>query len=148
MKELTAGQERFKTITSSYYKGAHGIIVTYDITDRDSFNAVHTWMSEVEKYTQDNITRILVGNKTDLESKRAVSFEEGQEMANHYCVRFLETSAKECKNVDQAFQLMTREIKSNVAQTPQRRATDDPQRGATKLTGKGTALQKDKKGCC
>ena len=46
-----AGQERFKTITSSYYKGAHGIIVTYDITDRDSFNAVHTWMSEVEKYS-------------------------------------------------------------------------------------------------
>ena len=47
----TAGQERFKTITSSYYKGAHGIIVVYDITDRDSFNAVHTWMSEIEKYT-------------------------------------------------------------------------------------------------
>ena len=47
----TAGQERFKTITSSYYKGAHGIIVTYDITDRDSFSAVHTWMSEIEKYT-------------------------------------------------------------------------------------------------
>ena len=117
----TAGQERFKTITSSYYKGAHGIIVTYDITDRDSFNSVHTWMSEVEKYTNDNITRILVGNKTDLEDKRAVSFEEGQEMANHYCVRFLETSAKECKNVDQAFQLMTREIKNNVAQAQPRR---------------------------
>ena len=74
----TAGQERFKTITSSYYKGAHGIIVTYDITDRDSFNAVHTWMSEVEKYSlQGDITRILVGNKSDLENKRAVSFEEG-----------------------------------------------------------------------
>ena len=47
----TAGQERFKTITSSYYKGAHGIIVVYDITDRESFSAVHTWMSEIEKYT-------------------------------------------------------------------------------------------------
>ena len=113
----TAGQERFKTITSSYYKGAHGIIVVYDITDRDSFNAVHTWMSEIEKYTQDNITRILVGNKTDLENRRAVSFEEGQEMANHYGVRFLETSAKECKNVETAFTTMTREIKNNVAQT-------------------------------
>merc|ERR1719336_3509039 len=63
----TAGQERFKTITSSYYKGAHGIIVTYDITDRDSFNAVHTWMTEVEKYTQDNITRILVGNRRQVD---------------------------------------------------------------------------------
>ena len=119
----TAGQERFKTITSSYYKGAHGIIVTYDITDRDSFSAVHTWMSEIEKYTQDNITRILVGNKTDLENKRVISFEEGQEMANHYGVRFLETSAKECKNVETAFTTMTREIKNNVAQTqPTRKA--------------------------
>lgn len=119
----TAGQERFKTITSSYYKGAHGIIVTYDITDRDSFNAVHNWMQEAEKYSpNDNITRILVGNKSDLENKRAVSADEGQEMANHYGVRFLETSAKECKNVDQAFQLMTREIKSNVAVAAPRRA--------------------------
>ena len=64
----TAGQERFKTITSSYYKGAHGIIVTYDITDRESFGAVQTWMAEIEKHASDNISRILVGNKCDLES--------------------------------------------------------------------------------
>jgi Ras-related protein Rab-1A len=64
----TAGQERFKTITSSYYKGAHGIIVTYDITDRESFSAIQTWMQEVEKHAADNISRILVGNKCDLES--------------------------------------------------------------------------------
>ena len=143
----TAGQERFKTITSSYYKGAHGIIVIYDITDRDSFNSVHTWMSEVEKYTNDNITRILVGNKTDLEEKRAVSVEEGQEMANHYCVRFLETSAKECKNVDQAFQLMTREIKNNVAQTQPRRTQDVPDKKPKKLTN-STSITPKKGGCC
>ena len=130
----TAGQERFKTITSSYYKGAHGIIVVYDITDRDSFNAVHTWMSEIEKYTQDNITRILVGNKSDLENKRAVSFEEGQEMANHYSVRFLETSAKECKNVESAFTTMTREIKNNVAQTQPTRKAADPLKSAQTLS--------------
>jgi Ras-related protein Rab-1A len=64
----TAGQERFKTITSSYYKGAHGIIVTYSITDRESFSAIQTWMQEVEKHAADNISRILVGNKCDLES--------------------------------------------------------------------------------
>ena len=63
----TAGQERFKTITSSYYKGAHGIIVTYDITDRDSFAKVSEWMSEVDKHASENISRILVGNKRDLE---------------------------------------------------------------------------------
>lgn len=64
----TAGQERFKTITSSYYKGAHGIIVVYDITDRESFSAIQNWMGEVEKHASDNISRILVGNKCDLES--------------------------------------------------------------------------------
>lgn len=111
----TAGQERFKTITSSYYKGAHGIIVTYDITDRESFSAIQNWMAEVEKHAADNISRILVGNKCDLESQRQVTFEEGQELADHYCVRFLETSAKDSKNVEQAFTLMTREIKNRVA---------------------------------
>ena len=114
----TAGQERFKTITSSYYKGAHGIIVTYDITDRESFSAIQNWMAEVEKHASDNISRILVGNKCDLEEKRAVSTEEGQELADHYCVRFLETSAKDSKNVEQAFTLMTREIKNRVAVKP------------------------------
>ena len=111
----TAGQERFKTITSSYYKGAKGIIVTYDITDRDSFNAVHTWMQQAEHHSpHDNVQIILVGNKVDLAERRVISFEEGQEMANHYGVRFMETSAKECKNVDSAFQLMTREVKANI----------------------------------
>jgi len=145
----TAGQERFKTITSSYYKGAHGIIVTYDITDRDSFNAVHTWMSEAEKYSpNDNITRILVGNKSDLEHKRAVSADEGQEMANHYNVRFLETSAKQCKNVDKAFQLMTREIKANVAVSAPRKAQDEARQfGSTKLS-QGKQVAPKKKGCC
>jgi GTPase SAR1 family protein len=71
-------------------------------------------MSEIEKNASDNISRILVGNKCDLESQRMVSFEEGQELADHYCVRFLETSAKDSKNVDQSFTLMTREIKTRV----------------------------------
>ena len=144
----TAGQERFKTITSSYYKGAHGIIVTYDITDRDSFSAVHTWMSEIEKYTQDNITRILVGNKTDLEDKRVISFDEGLEMANHYGVRFLETSAKECKNVETAFTTMTREIKNNVAQTQPQRKVANPQQSAHRLQSGKQIAPKEKKGCC
>ena len=71
-------------------------------------------MAEVEKHASDNISRILVGNKCDLEPQRSVSTEEGGEAADHYCVRFLETSAKDSKNVEQAFNLMTREIKNRV----------------------------------
>ena len=143
----TAGQERFKTITSSYYKGAHGIIVTYDITDRESFTAVQTWMGEVEKHASDNISRILVGNKCDLEDQRAVSFEEGQELAEHFNVRFLETSAKDSKNVEQAFTLMTREIKNRVAVSQPKKSVDNPQNGAAKLSGSKT-VKPQKKGCC
>ncbi len=142
----TAGQERFKTITSSYYKGAHGIIVTYDITDRDSFNAVHNWMQEAEKQSPtDSVSRILVGNKSDLETRRAVSYDEGQEMANHYGVRFLETSAKVSKNVDMAFQTMAREIKTTVVPIPRGKKRPDDDR--KKLTG-GKKMPEKKKGCC
>ena len=96
----TAGQERFKTITSSYYKGAHGIIVVYDITDKKTHQDVHNWMAEVEKHAAANISRVLVGNKSDLEEKRDVTTEQGQELAEHYGVRFLETSAKVSNNVE------------------------------------------------
>jgi len=143
----TAGQERFKTITSSYYKGAHGIIVTYDITCRDSFSAIQNWMAEVEKHASDNISRILVGNKCDLESQRVVSTEEGQELADHYCIRFLETSAKDSKNVEQAFTLMTREIKNRVAITKDEgKNKENPSRKTT--LGEGTTIKTEKKGCC
>ena len=72
-------------------------------------------MHEIEKHAGDNISRILVGNKCDLESQRAVSKEEGQEMADHYNVRFIETSARDSKNVEQAFLTMAREIKERVS---------------------------------
>lgn len=143
----TAGQERFKTITSSYYKGAHGIMVMYDVTDRESFFNIQTWMSEVEKNASDNISRILVGNKCDLEGQRAVSFEEGQELADHYCVRFMETSAKDSKNVDQAFTLMTREVKNRVAITQPKRNTANPDATPQKL-GQAKDVKQQKKGCC
>ena len=66
----TAGQERFRTITSSYYRGAHGIIVVYDVTDQESFNNVKQWMNEIDRYANDKVNKMLVGNKSDLASKR------------------------------------------------------------------------------
>jgi Ras-related protein Rab-1A len=142
----TAGQERFKTITSSYYKGAHGIIVTYDITDRDSFAKVSEWMSEVDKHANENISRILVGNKKDLEDKRDVPYAEGKELADHFNVKFLETSAKESMNVEDAFTNITREIKSKVAHNPVKRANHE---GTTKISkGSAKRIQNQKKGGC
>ena len=141
----TAGQERFKTITSSYYKGAHGIIVTYDITDRESFSKVSEWMSEVDKHAQENISRILVGNKKDLEDQRQVPYQEAKELADHFNVRFLETSAKESVNVEEAFTLMTREIKGKVATSAPKRNAHE---GATKISKSGSKKLNGKKGGC
>ena len=85
----TAGQERFKTITASYYKGAHGIILVYDITDRQSFKDIENWLAEIDKYGNENVVKLLVGNKSDLEASRQVKAEEGKTLADSLGIKFL-----------------------------------------------------------
>ena len=122
--------------------------MTYDITDRESFSAVESWMGEVEKHASDNISRILVGNKCDMESQRQVSTDEGRELAEHYNVRFLETSAKDCKNVDEAFQLMTKEIKSRVAISQPKRQEGGSNQRIGKVNHQTRKVPQQKSGCC
>ncbi|KAG1673041.1 Ras-related protein Rab-1A [Nymphon striatum] len=129
----TAGQERFRTITSSYYRGAHGIIVVYDVTDQkrkksadgfsvkaeqkskqESFNNVKQWLQEIERYACENVNKLLVGNKSDLSSKKVVDFTTAKEFADGLGIPFLETSAKNASNVEQAFMTMAAEIKSRM----------------------------------
>ncbi|CAF1103647.1 unnamed protein product, partial [Didymodactylos carnosus] len=99
----TAGQERFRTITSSYYRGAHGIIVVYDVTDQESFNNVKQWLQEIDRYASDQVNKLLVGNKCDLTAKKAVDYVKAKEYADSLNIKFLETSAKNATNVEQAF---------------------------------------------
>ena len=61
----TAGQERFRTITSSYYRGAQGIILVYDVSNRETFDALPRWFSELETYVSESVVKIIVGNKVD-----------------------------------------------------------------------------------
>merc|ERR1712113_1191138 len=127
----TAGQERFRTITSSYYRGAHGIIIVYDVTDKESFNNVKHWFQEIEKYAADGVNKLLVGNKCDLASKKVVQYDEAKELADSLNIQFMETSAKNSHNVEQAFQTMAREIKQRVASMPQTKTAASTTLGAS-----------------
>ena len=106
----TAGQERFKNIISSYYRGAHGILLLYDVTDKESFKNLSNWLIEIEKNASKNILRILIGNKCDLEDKRVITYAQGKEFADTYGLKFIETSAKKNLNVSEAFETLGREL--------------------------------------
>ncbi|KAM8949969.1 ras-related protein Rab-13 isoform 3-T5 [Lycaon pictus] len=106
----TAGQERFKTITTAYYRGAMGIILVYDITDEKSFENIQNWMKSIKENASAGVERLLLGNKCDMEAKRKVQKEQAIKLAREHGIRFFETSAKSSTNVDEAFSSLARDI--------------------------------------
>jgi Ras-related protein Rab-2A len=99
----TAGQETFRSIVRSYFRGAIGALVVFDITKRDTFNNIKSWLNQVKDSCLTPINITLVGNKFDLDNKRVVSREEALILANEYNINYIETSAKTGHNVDEAF---------------------------------------------
>ena len=99
----TAGQECFKSISRGYYKSSVCGLIVYDITNRESFSNVSSWVEECQNNGPRTITLVLVGNKSDLEENRVVNYEEGEELANRYNMKFYETSTINSNNVDKIF---------------------------------------------
>jgi Ras-related protein Rab-18 len=112
----TAGQERFRTLSSSYYRGAQGIILVYDVTERNTFeNLERIWMKEVDIYSNvDDAVKMVVANKVDLDTQRAVSSAEGHDFARTHGCLYVETSAKTNLAVGQAFE----ELALKILETP------------------------------
>ncbi|OMJ67489.1 hypothetical protein SteCoe_35327 [Stentor coeruleus] len=113
----TAGQDRFKNIVASYYRGAHGIILAFDITNATSFQNITRWYDESQNYLQKSVPKLLLGNKADLNSQRAVKTEDAKELADRLGVTYIETSAKNSQNVKLAFETLSRNILNNAAPT-------------------------------
>ena len=99
----TAGQEAFRSITRTYYKSSTCAFIVYDITDKKSFENVITWLNECRDMCYKDILICLIGNKSDLEGKRVISYEEGKNFADENNLLFFETSAKNGSNIQECF---------------------------------------------
>ncbi|CAI5437893.1 unnamed protein product [Caenorhabditis angaria] len=119
----TAGQERFRTITTAYYRGAMGIILVYDITN--------------ERMLRKMLKRMIIGNKCDIEERREVSRERGEQLAIEYGTKFMETSAKANLNVDDAFFTLARDIKNKMEINEMRSGGTNSNSGRVNVNGAG-----------
>ena len=134
----TAGQERFKSLAQSYVKKADGILMVYDISERETFQSVESWMESAE-YMNDNLPIILIGNKSDLNDDRQVSYEEGKKKAEEYECPFYETSCKTGDNVDKCFIELAELVYGKTGKKTSKKS-------GQKL--KTTNSKSKKKGCC
>ena len=133
----TAGQERFRTIAKSYYKGAHGIILIYDVTNRKTYDNIKKWLNQIRDEASNRISIILVANKIDCEDTRQVTKEEGETLAKASNLPIFEASAKDSINVNESFQFLIEKINENVSNIITQ--------NVTKLNNN---KKQDKKGCC
>ncbi|RWW23361.1 hypothetical protein BHE74_00008253, partial [Ensete ventricosum] len=145
----TAGQERYRAITSAYYRGAVGALLVYDVTRRATFENVARWLRELRDHTDPNIVVMLIGNKSDLRHLVAVPTEDGKDYAERESLYFMETSALDATNVDNAFA----EVLTQIYRIVSKRAVEAGDDATSSIPGKGERINvKDdaskKLGCC
>ena len=134
----TAGQERYRTITKSYYQKANGILLVYSVKDRDSFMRISDWITEIKEKAKEDVLVFLIGNKCDEENRREVTKKQGEDLSKKYNIPFYESSAKLDINVKNVFQELAEEAIN-------KKINDDNAVDLSRPT-----LQKDPKkgGCC
>ncbi|KRX11172.1 P-loop containing nucleoside triphosphate hydrolase [Pseudocohnilembus persalinus] len=150
----TAGQERYRAITNAYYRGAVGALVMYDMTRQNTFENIKKWLQELREHADPNIVIMLVGNKNDLKEQRAVKTEDATEFAKENSLAFLETSALDGDNVEDAFQKVVSEIynllkdKPDPIDTKITKFNNNNQNNNISITPNGGKNKKSKKECC
>jgi small GTP-binding protein len=143
----TAGQEKFKTITQTYYKGAMGIVLTFAVNERKSFEAIDKWMKQIHENASEDVKIVLVGNKCDL-TDREVQYKEGEALAQRYRIRYIETSALENLNVHELFLGIATDIKIHLESAPKPQGSTSSSISGKKLGDDKRGKEKKKKGCC
>uniref|UniRef100_A0ABM5F416 Ras-related protein Rab-25 n=1 Tax=Pogona vitticeps TaxID=103695 RepID=A0ABM5F416_9SAUR len=121
----TAGLERYRAITSAYYRGAVGALLVFDITKHQTYDVVERWLKELYDHAEATIVVMLVGNKTDLAHSREVPTEEAKMYAENNGLLFLETSALDSTNVELAFETILRDIFNKVQKQKQKSPLDN-----------------------
>ena len=139
----TAGHEKFRTITTSYYKSAHAIIILYDITQKTSFEHIKNWITEIDKFGKQGVLKVIVGNKLDLENNRKISKEDAENLALKYGVKLWEVSAKDNTNINEAFKALADSFMENRTIN---RAESKHHKGSISI--KKGDVNKKKKSCC
>jgi len=148
----TAGQEKHRAIAPNYYRKAQGALVVFDISNRDTFSRVREWINELSQQCKGGVSLLVIGNKSDLESKRQVDHAQAEELANNVGARLVYTSAKTGEGIYQAFEILAMDM------VKQKKADDKRQDipRATTRRNKNIVIQKNpapepvakKSGCC
>lgn len=138
----TAGQERFHTITTSYYRGAMGIMLCYDITNAKSFENIAKWLRNIDEHANEDVEKMILGNKCDMEDSRVVPRERGDAIAREHGIKFMETSAKNNVNIERAFHELADSILAKTG--PSRDPSDLPDRVNVKPNPNNNSTNK----CC
>uniref|UniRef100_A0A663DU00 RAB25, member RAS onco family n=1 Tax=Aquila chrysaetos chrysaetos TaxID=223781 RepID=A0A663DU00_AQUCH len=144
----TAGLERYRAITSAYYRGAVGALVIFDITKHQTYNVVDRWLKELYDHAEASIVVMLVGNKTDLAQAREVPMEEAKMFADNNGLLFVETSALDSTNVEQAFETILKEIFHKVQKQKQRSSQSNTVSLASETLASTAPAQTEKRPCC
>ena len=133
----TCGQERYRSISKNYYKGANAIILVFSLIDKKSFDSVENWINQIKEEASESILIILVGNKSDLIEKRVISYEEAEKLAKEFNINYFECSAKTGKNINVAFNDLIEQMVEK---------TDKTKESTTQLNSEN--LGNKKKTCC